>query len=410
MATRIRTTTPNLRMQFWDSKLVRASAQSSLFATMGSQEWATFNPNTKSLPGGVISVVKFKPGVYRGNMGWKKALSGEATVGGTTSLVGLEEDLDFRSMAIYTQDYCKGVRSDGHNLDEHINEGYGITEEIVASLGQWDGDHYDLMCHQALHQTVCEDLTSAPTSLTQKHNRNWIIKGIRTNEQPVYSANMTTYGNNIGDALAQVPATIDGTWDVTFINNIHFALSSGGIGNFVRPIKPIKGDMYIVGVPAKGIADLSDLGRTDSMSSNLLNAFAKDYSALPWAKFIQPYKNLLLFQDDRAAVVSASGSTGSWTLTYNYMRHGETDSRTTASGTLYDLGWACGADGLIEGQYAMPHFETDSISYGQNIGTGVFAGRAMQSKVFDAESGAGATTLINESTVSIATYKFGGDL
>ncbi len=326
-----------------------------------------------------------------------------------------EEDLTFRSLAIYSNDYFHGSRLDGIRLPAHINEGYGIGmgagSVTNTMLGRWEEQRSDLSSHQAVLQSCDDILVQAPSSLTQMHNRNVIIKGITKAEHPAYNTNQTTYFNALGDALDQVPATVDGTLDVGMLNKINQAATSGTNGNLVRPLNAIKGDYFALLVHPSEIESLTDLSRSDSISSKWLTSFADEVTSLPWQRYMGNYKSLLIFEDQRAATLSITGSTGSWTGVYNYRRMGETDSRVTASGTkIFNTSLLLGESAIMCGQHQKPVYKTDSISYGTSVGTGVFAGKGYQARVFDAESGASATTLVNESSAVVFSYAFGGDL
>lgn len=383
----------SLLMQDYEARLEIGSYLNTVWGSLA----GIFEPNKKklsSLP--VLTKVNLSNGVWKKQLGWRKPLSG-AGIGGTTDMESNEEDPVLRSMTVYGNDYAAAVSQYMYGSRGHTQEGYGVNEQNVEMLTKWHAEKFDLKCHEATLQVVDTELTLAPVSLIQKWNPNWIIKSITRAEHPAYSTTLSTFASNIATSLGQVHTDVDGTWDQPFFVQIYNHARN------VLKLKPYANGRYAVLCPADQWVGNQDLTRADSVKNLERSTFSQTYADAAWEFYAGSVGMIDVFIDDRAPILKVAGST----LTAYYKKMGDTDDRTSASGTLFDIGSIHGEGSLIFAEYEALHMEENSKNYDQRVGIGAFRGAGCQLRQYDAESGSQtASTLVNQYSAVIAAYRY----
>lgn len=365
--------TPNfeqLIQEDWQDKLVEQTRTGDVYSDLA----GTFVEGSRTVPDAIVMNLPLRPGIYKHTIGLMLDLTGPG-VNGPTDQEGNEVDQDLKWFIAYSNDYSQAVNTEQYGISAHQKKAYGIIEWVTRQLGTWHKQKAGLKMRQALVQVVDDDLTVAPTSRTQRFNSNIFIKGIDIeSEQPVYDSTVVDYGNNIGDALELAGVT---DWDVTFLNNIlEFARRTS--------IQPYMGSRYVVTIPSFQATPLLDPSVAGSFAGLQRDTFVKEIAREAWDNsYLSTYGGVIdIFTDESSPMITAAGSTGSWTLSVTYDQMGTDDDRPT-TGTRYDAGGLLGKSALVWAEHESTHTEEDPQNYGKRKGVGAFRGAGANLLEFD---------------------------
>jgi hypothetical protein len=366
-----------LVMQTWDSTLRVQSTPADIFGALQ----GIYREDLKYLPDGIITKLPFKKGIYKHTMALLMNLNDDG-VNGRTDQEGQEETQTLKHFTAYSQDYSHAVNTEQYGIDAHSKAGYNILKAVTPQLSTWHREKEGLKKRQALLEKYDDDLTAAPTSLTQHWNSHILIKGCDVDtEQPSYSPTLATYTEAIGDAM-NVGTTTD--WDITFLTNIGEFLSMRW------EIEPAIDNRYMVTVPGYQSSVLKDMGTSDTLPRLRRDTYVKEIAGQAWKGYLGSYQNIDLFEDPRAPVLVLTGQDAAWVVTSYYRKMGTTDDRPT-SGTRFDVGYGLGKSSILVAEHEKLHYETELKNYGKRKGVGAFRGMACSNCEYD---------IVTESTTS----------
>jgi hypothetical protein len=279
-------------------------------------------------------------------------------------------------------------------------------EAIQPQLSFWLQEMRGKYMREALCEHFSSNLTAAPISKTKTLNENILVKNVNMiltgNNQADYSASASNaaYIEDVGDALNAAGTTSAALWDVTFLSRIQYWAT------VTKKIVPLDNGRYVVLVPSRQAAFLKDPQNSESLFSVFQNSNITELTkGWGYDQYLGSFGKLDLFEDPRAPVFDLTGSDGSWAISVKYKGAGDDDTRTSTSGTVFDVGMVLGKGALIETEYEAPHFEDEVQDYNMIKGVGIATGCGYQSTVYynDATSETRAST-INQSSGLLLAY------
>lgn len=392
--------TSTLQQRFWNSKLQMESVVADPLQMFEGQ----YNDKTKQMPNGIKIHVDLK-GKRSAVLTLLKRLSG-AGVTGRSTLIGNEVDQDTREVIVYANELRHAVNSEQYGIDANEKSPYRLLEAIQPQLSFWLGEMKGKYQREALVEHYSTNLTVAPISKTKTLNENILVKNVNMiltgANQADYSAtaNNAAYIEDVGDALNAAGTTSAALWDVTFLSRIQYWAT------VQKKLVPLDNGRYVVLVPSRQAAFLKDPQNTESLFAVFKDAHIVELSK-QWGmdQYLGSFGKLDMFEDPRAPVFDLTGSDGSWAIAVKYKSAGDDDTRTSTSGTVFDVGMILGKGALIETEYEAPHFEDEVQDYNMIKGIGIATGFGYQSTVFynDATSETRAST-INQSSGLLCAY------
>lgn len=390
--------TSTLQQRFWNSKLQMESVVADPFQMFG----GLYNDKTKQMPNGVMIHVDLK-GKRSGVLTLLKRLSGSGVTGRST-LIGNEVDQDTRELIVYANELRHAVNSEQYGIDANEKSPYRLLEQIQPQLSYWLGEMKGKYKREGIVEHYSTNLTVAPISKTKTLNENILVKNVNitTADQANYqgSADNAAYIEDVGDALTAAGTTSAALWDVTFLSRIQYWAT------VVKKIVPLDNGRYVVLVPSRQAAFLKDPQNSESLFAVFRDSQITELTkSWGYDQYLGSFGQLDLFEDPRSPVFDLTGSNGSWAIAVKYKGAGDDDSRTSTSGTVFDVGMILGKGALIETEYEAPHFEDEVQDYNMIKGIGIAAGFGYQSTVWynDATSETRAST-INQSSGLLCAY------
>lgn len=318
--------------------------------------------------------------------------SGSETTG-TTSQVGREENIGFRSFQMSYNNVSHAVITERYGINANDYMPY-LGENVSDTLAQLVGTFFRQVDgkykRQALLQCYSGNLTAAPTSLTAHWAPNWFIPKVSYASQPVWDDTQATMTEAIGDALTtRGGSPSDSSWgDVVFFQQLE---------DFARTyscIKPVPlGDGtegYVAVVPTTTILRLKDPTATTGVAK-LGQLFVDGASFPPEMKLRFPgalgkIGNIILVPDPRFPTITRGGSDGSWTLTTAYAPYGRNadtrDLTKVGTAACSHVGFLLGAGAIYEWTPEPFHWEYNYEEYDRKVGAGLFKGCGYQIPLF----------------------------
>jgi hypothetical protein len=329
------------------------------------------------------------------------ALTGAPTIGAGTP-IGNEETQNLKYATFYYQEYSYAVASTAWGKLYNEMGMYGVFEKIQPQISTYMKELDGERKREALLQTHCSVLTTTPTVgggaaiQTAEWNKNWFVANADISEQPVWDNTAASFTEAIGDAL-NAGGGADAASGVAANASLNYLLAlEYYVVNYLRidPIQIGGQDTYVTLLPATQVAILkrNDAGKLGEIYTSMVR---KDEDVMEYTGAIGRVGKLLLVEDQRYPTLTVGGVDGSWTLTPQYLKPGNTDARAKAqydTGALnWDIGFLMGKAAICEWKVKDLHFETEKQNYGYNKGTGVFGESGISIVQYDTDEGFGGT-------------------
>jgi len=338
-------------------------------------------------------------------------LSSDETIG-TTSQVGREENIGFRSFTMYYNNVSHAIVTGRYGVQAndyipYIGENASSTMADLMStfFKQIDGKYK----RQALLETYSYNLKAAPTSLTPHLAPNWFVPKVSYANQPTWldvnTGGTSTFtgtsknvidGNGTGlvESLADALTTRDGAVGDSSWGDVVFFQQLEDYARTQKCIKPVDlgdgTDGYIAIVPSTTILRLKDPTATSGVAK-LGQLFVDGASFPPEMRMRFPgalgkIGGIILISDPRFPTITRAGADGSFDLTIAYAPIGKsTDLRDLAKlngPTKSHVGFLLGAGALYEWNPEPFHWEYNYTEYDQQVGAGLFKGVGYQIPIF----------------------------
>lgn len=380
----------DLVQETWDSTLRMQSNPDDIFGAIK----GLYSDENRTLPDSVIMKIPFKPGVYKTTIALLMNLSGPG-VAGETEQLNNEVTQVLKYFTAYSQDYSQAVNSERYGIHAHTKEVYGLLKAVNPQLSKWHQEKEGQKARQALLERVDDDLTLAPVSRSQHWNKNVLVKNVGYTDQPAYSTTLSTFTENIGDAIETAGSTA-GTadWDMDLTESIMYFAST------VWELEPYIDNRYIVTVPAFQASLLKKLSSSGSQGNIQKDSFLKEISQNAWKFYLGTVGPLDLYEDKRAPVLQRTGTNGSYALTSYYRGMGTDDDRPT-TGTNMDVGFVMGKSALVMAEHEPLHYEEELRNYGKRRGVAAIRGMAYQALEYDIGANMSATSRRNQNSAVV---------
>jgi hypothetical protein len=371
-----------LRQQGWENVLRMEANTRDIFSDLE----GVYSDEKKSLPNGIVVNVTLKPGEHQRTLPFLEDL-GNTGVEGEVPMLTNETDQSTKHVTVYSNDVANAVNTEKYGIHAHDKKAYNLLKMVQPQLSKWHKQRKGRYFREALLQRYSRNLTVAPISMTQHWAPNILVKNVDMTAQPAYDSTLATYTEQIGDALELAGTTSAAQWDVTYLESIILWASGGwDSSKIIEPLNIDGRDMWVVTVPSRQAAVLKNPTAANSIAGLEIDAAVQKSMNNAFKQYLGNYGPLILVEDPLAPVLARGGSDGSWTLTAYYKDVGNADTRASATGTLFDVGFVLGKGALCKATHEEMHFEEEATNYGKIVGVGAFAGYGVQAISYDEDA------------------------
>lgn len=335
------------------------------------------------------------------------------------TLLGNEEGFRLLWTEAFYNEIKKGTKiwNWGYNYNDtaYLN----VNAMVDPKISEFMAELRDFRIHQALCLRRSEELTWAPTSLSQTPNPNWIIPNLDDASLPAWDKTAPTKTDGGADALGYYNTRYY-SGGASFAENVAVAImAASGTGStpknlfnvdtvfymeeYARQgllIDPVFLDgqwSYAVLVPSRVKAWMLNPNNTGSLGEyfkSVAEYKSPDRPAIPFE--FGRLGSLVLIENMRSPTLTIGGSEGSYTLTFGFLLPGNNDDRNNAawantSGStnyVHDLVIGLGANALLE--YLMDPLNTrlkETTEYEQIVGRAAYLGEGIQIPFWDLDTG-----------------------
>lgn len=377
MAYRINNT-DTLLQQTWEDILWDESQEQDIFTGLT----GTYSDDDQQLPDAIVQRVTLKPGSNQHTIGMILDLVGAGRQGAGINLVGYTETMVTKKFTVYANDVRHGVDTEQYGLFAHRNEAYGILKKVNPLLGKWLKARRGKHVREALLETVSDNLTASPTSLSNAWNKNIFVKNAAITSQPTYSNTLATYTANIVAALVSAGTTSSANVDTNFFTTLEYYVTN------VWKLMPLEDGTYIVTVPSRQAIFLKQLQSTTSFAGMQKSALVQKYVDAAYGQYLMQFGKFHLIVDDRAPIIDYNTSTS--VLTTAYRDVGSTDNRSSYTNTaphqVYDVGFILGRAAVTETIAMKPRYDDDITDFNRLRSIGCSSVYGYQVTEFDAQT------------------------
>lgn len=370
--------TDALLQQTWEDILWEESQEQDIFTGLS----GTFSDDDGNLPDSIVQRVNLAPGINQSTIGMVLDLVGAGRQGAGINLVGYTETMVTRKFTVYCNDVRHGVDTEQYGLFAHRNEAYGILKKVNPLLGKWIKGRRGKHIREALLETVSDNLNASPTSLTNKWNKNIMVKNTALTLQPTYDSTLATYTANIVAALSNAGTSSSANIDTNFFVTLEYYVTN------VWKLMPLDDGTYIVTVPARQAVFLKQLQSSTSFAGLQRLSLVQKYVDAAYGQYLMQYGKFHLIVDDRAPVINYNTSTS--VLTTAYRDVGSTDNRSSytnaGSNRVFDVGFILGKAAVTETIAMKPRYDDDITDFNRLRSIGVSTTYGYQITEFDAET------------------------
>jgi hypothetical protein len=360
-----------LRQQAWDNTLREQSLVRDIFVALT----GTYIDEPRIMPSDVIFDVQnsVTVGANSVTVGLLMNLSGSGTYG-NTSLLGREEDQVVKNVQLYSNEVKHGVPTEQFGYYAWLKRPYNVVGMVQPQLSRWHMEERGFLIRTSLCELYSKNLVSSPVSLTQGINSSIYFAGVAAASQPVYSATLATYVQNIATIAAAI------TSSPTAANQLCLDVLNN-VASYAATVKQIEGinlngeTVYVMTIPSTQAIFMRN-PQTTANGGSLAN-IARDADVRDrnnnqsYVGFLFNWGPLMLIEDPRAPRVTITNSSA--TVTFSYYEPGNTDNRATPGTTVWDVSFLLGRAAL--GLFTMEqlHFEDEDQDYGRIKSIGAFA-------------------------------------
>ena len=315
---------------------------------------------------------------------------------GNNFAIGTEERPVTKAFKIYCNNLRKVVDTPGYGRRNIEAKPYGLYEQHVEDLGDWNKEMEGLEIRQTVVERYGETLIYGDTAATcvRNWNPNIFICGRGShyrNAQPAYSTNRNTYTQNI---VAGVIAAGGGSLTPTntqVLNQVNAShLQNMAIAQRITPISIPGlpgGKGYVVliselqamyfGDPAWANRNFGDLWRDIGRQNDLV---------MKWPGVIGSWKKLLFVEDPRMPTLIPTGTNQPYGLSAGYLWPGDVDERERDNSDVIDCFMLCGQAAVVTWTPEKLHHIQMSDDYGAIMGHGTALVRGCQMPVYDQQT------------------------
>ncbi len=375
--------TDALLQETWEDILWEESQEQDIFTGLS----GTFSDDNGNLPDAIVQNVNLKPGANQHTIGMILDLTGAGRQGAGINLVGFTETMVTRRFTVYANDVRHGVDTEQYGLYAHRNEAYGILKKVNPLLAKWIKGRRGKHMRQAALETISDNLTASPTSLTNKWNKNIFVKNAAITSQPTYDSTLSDYNTNIVAALSSAGTSTSANIDTNFFTTLQYWVTN------VWKLQPLDDGSYIVTVPARQAVFLKQLQSSTGFAGLQRLTQSQKYIDAAYGQYLMQIGQFHLIVDDRAPVINYN--TGTSVLTTAYRDVGSTDNRSTYTNTgnnrVFDVGYIMGKAGLTCTTAMKPRYDDDITDFNRLRSIGVSSTYGYQVTEFDADTATDST-------------------
>ena len=339
--------------------------------------------------------------------------------GTSQTVLGNEEGFKLIWTEAFYNEVKKGTKiwNWGYNYNDtaYLN----VNAMVDPKLSEFFAELRDFRIHQALCLRRSEELTWAPTSLSQTCNPNWIIPNLDDANLPVwdkdaatktdgavdangyyssrYYSGATAFVENVAAAIMAASGTGSTPKNLFNVDTIFYMEEYARQGLLIDPIMMDGQWSYAVLVPSRVKAWMLNPNRTGSLGEffkSVTNYVSPERPAIPFE--FGRLGSLILIENMRAPTLTIGGTAGGYTMEFGFVLPGNIDDRNnsawanTSGSTNYvhDIVIGLGANALLE--YLMDPLNTrlkETTEYEQIVGRAGYLGEGIQIPFWDLDSG-----------------------
>jgi hypothetical protein len=308
--------------------------------------------------------------------------------------IGQERYPITKSLTIYRNIVRKVVGSPGYGNDKLDSKPYGLYEQWIDQLAEWNRDHHGMSIRQALLEQYGESLVHGRTQAVSQRNWNpniFIAGQNYRNMQVTYSTNRATYTNNIVNSIWQsggnsLTPLVTQTLNMPNLSNAQNLcldlriekLSLPGFnagGGWVLTMGELQATY--LGDPVWSTRNLGSLYiERDRISEKLQN----------WSGLLGRYKDFLLVEDFMQPTLIISGTSEPWGMTAGYIHPGDDDDRERNNVLTRDTVNILGKASVIDWNPEPLHHISEDDDYGLVLGHGTALVEGITQPIFDQQN------------------------
>ncbi len=382
----------NSRITGYDKKL----RMKSLLEDIHTHLTGLYNTEKKTIPNVTMMEVDDEINTATSAVITVKLKLNEGGIYGTDFAIGREEQARTRAVTIFRNDLRKVVTTPGYGVRKLDAKLYGLYEQHVDDLADWNKEQEGLEIRQAPLERYGETLVYGDTAANcvRNYNMNIFVGGLALPDaSPTYSANVVTYTTNI---VAKIQESGNGDIKTPHVGQTANADNLSNISNYciAKRISPL----MIPGLPGgKGyIMTISELQAVylgdPQWSARNMGALYLQKAALPekimnWPGVIGAYKDLLISVDPRQPTLDITGTSSPFGLSAGYLWPGDVDERNRDQLTVCDTSFILGRGAYINWNPEKLHHIQQVDDYGKILGHGTALVRGIQTPHYTDEDG-----------------------
>ena len=355
-----------------------------------------FMNNQKGIPNSIYMDVADVAiaGANSATITMKLPLTGMPVVG-NTRMTGTEEAPITKSGVIYRNNYSHAVRTETYGVRYVDQEAYGLYKEHVDDLGDWASQYEGLEVRMALCEVSAHNLQFGDTSGTCQPlmNSHVHVAGLSNRNQPDYDATLSTFTNNVVDAMltagggSLAPTDAQAASFRLFQNIAMRAQSSllwpmtiGGKQAFTFVVSPLFAQMYADPTWANS-------GGANWIQFTNLNKEVQNWYGIHGVVHSSIGVDIYIVVDPKHPTVLPSGTATPYSMRFGYVWPGDVDLRNLDNPNTRDVNILLGRGGVTKWDAEKLHFVKQDDDYFRIMGNGIHGVRGIQQLRFNNESG-----------------------
>ncbi|MCP4651140.1 MAG: hypothetical protein GY853_13825 [PVC group bacterium] len=306
---------------------------------------------------------------------------------------GLERYPITKSVTVYRNIVRKVVGEPGYGPDELDAKPYGLYEQWIDQLGEWNRQHHGLSLRQCVLEQYGESLQYGRTAAFCP--RNWtpnILVAGRSlrNMQVPYQTNRATYTTNIVNAIFASGANsltplVTQTLNMPNLSNAQNACLGMRIEKLSIPGFSAGG--WILTMSELQATYLTDpVWSTRNLGSQYMQFNDLNEKVQNWYGVMGRYKDFLLVQDILQPTLIISGTSAPWGMTAGYMYPGTDDDRERDDDDTRDTANILGKAAVIDWNPQKLHHISDDDDYKITLGHGTSLVEGVSQPIYDDEA------------------------
>jgi len=351
-----------------------------------------FNNNQKGVPNAMYMEVAdiALSGANTATVTMKLPLVGLPVVG-NVRLTGTEEAPNTKAGQVFRNNYGKTVRTEAYGVRYTDQEAYGLYKEHINDLGDWAAQYEGMDIRMSLCEVFSYNLQFGDTAAACAPlvNSNIMVAGLSLLQQPAYSNVLTTYVNNVVNAMllaggGSITPTNAQAASFRLFQNIAmlaqnrllWPMEIGGKQSFTFMVSPLFAQMY---------ADPTWQGSGGAQWIQFTNLTqeVQNWYGIHGVYHSSTGIDIYIVVDPKHPTVLPSGTAAPYTFQFGYVWPGDVDLRNLTNPNVRDVNILLGRGAAMKWDAEKLHFIKQEDDYYRIMGNGIHGVRGIQQLRFN---------------------------